>query len=206
MRIEQIDAYVVKLPRPNIAENIPDYVRPRKSLSYDTTPPIDDMAAARYAEALFVKITADNGLVGWGEGQSLLVPEATKAVVDRLFAPILIGENPLAREKLYDMTYGTMRGRGYRSGYLAAALAGINNALWDLSGKALDVPCYVLCPTSREQASRAASASPTSPKPSTSHSPLQLAQATSFLPLRNFSYRQAFSTLSSWNTSTRASS
>ena len=45
MRIEQIDAYVVKLPRPNIAENIPDYVRPRKSLSYDTTPPIDDMAA-----------------------------------------------------------------------------------------------------------------------------------------------------------------
>ena len=87
MRIEQIDAYVVKLPRPNIAENIPDYVRPRKSLSYDTTPPIDDMAAARYAEALFVKITADNGLVGWGEGQSLLVPEATKAVVDRLFAP-----------------------------------------------------------------------------------------------------------------------
>ena len=348
MRIEQIDAYVVKLPRLNIAENIPDYVRPRKSLSYDTTPPIDDMAAARYAEALFVKITADNGLVGWGEGQSLLVPEATKAVVDRLFAPILIGENPLAREKLYDMTYGTMRGRGYRSGYLAAALAGINNALWDLSGKALDVPCYVLlggpyrdkvriynniqgptpevgveqalkavemgydavkyhlirplktavavveatreavgpdvdilvdltwhydvpgaialgkelekfdvfwlespvpsedlrrhcrstratshypsasarnittpinsalfwkhmpptfsCPTSREQASRAASASPTSPKPSTSHSPLQLAQATSFLPLRNFSYRQAFSTLSSWNTSTRASS
>ena len=144
MRIEQIDAYVVKLPRPNIAEDIPDYVRPRKSLSYDTTPPIDDMAAARYAEALFVKITADNGLVGWGEGQSLLVPEATKAVVDRLFAPILIGENPLAREKLYDMTYGTMRGRGYRSGYLAAALAGINNALWDLSGKALDVPCYVL--------------------------------------------------------------
>ncbi|MXZ09820.1 MAG: mandelate racemase/muconate lactonizing enzyme family protein [Gemmatimonadetes bacterium] len=144
MRIEQIDAYVVKLPRPNIAENIPDYARPRKSLSYDTAPPIDDMAAARYAEALFVKITADNGLVGWGEGQSLLVPEATKAVVDRLFAPILIGENPLAREKLYDLTYGTMRGRGYRSGYLAAALAGINNALWDLSGKALDVPCYVL--------------------------------------------------------------
>ena len=108
------------------------------------TPPIDDMAGRRFSEALFVKVTANNGLVGWGEGQSLLVPEATKAVVDRLLSPILIGENPMAREKLWDMSYGVMRGRGYRSGYMGAAIAGINNALWDLTGKALDVPCYVL--------------------------------------------------------------
>ena len=73
-----------------------------------------------------------------------MVPEATKAIVDRLLAPILIGESPLATEKLWDMMYATMRGRGYRSGYMAAAIAGINNALWDLAGKALGVPCYVL--------------------------------------------------------------
>jgi len=144
MVIEKIESFVVKLPRPNIGEDIPDYGRPAHGLSYETDPPIDDMAGRRYSEALFVKVTADNGLVGWGEGQSLLAPEATKAVVDRLLTPILIGENPLSRDKIWDVTYGVMRGRGYRSGYMGAAIAGINNALWDLTGKALDVPCYVL--------------------------------------------------------------
>ena len=68
------------------------------------------------------------------------------------------------------------------------------------------MPPTFSCPTSPEQASRAASASPTSPKPSTSHSPLPSARAMSCQPPRNSSSRQAFSTLSSWNTSTRASS
>ncbi|MBV7336410.1 mandelate racemase/muconate lactonizing enzyme family protein [Chloroflexi bacterium TSY] len=144
MKIAQIESYVIKLPRPEASPNRPDYRQSVRGLAYDTSPPINDMAALNYAEALFVKVTSDNGLVGWGEGQSLLVPEATKAIVDRLLAPILIGQNPLSREKLWDLMYGVMRGRGYRAGYLVAALAGIDNALWDLSGKALDIPCYLL--------------------------------------------------------------
>ena len=144
MQIEQVDAYVVKMPRPNVPDDASDYARPGRGLAYETSPPFGDMSAFKYSEALFVKVICDNGLVGWGEGQSLLAPEATKAIVDRLLGPILIGENPLAREKLWDMMYATMRGRGYRSGFMAAAIAGINNALWDVSGKALDIPCSVL--------------------------------------------------------------
>lgn len=144
MRIERIEPYVVKLPRGNAVPHEPDYRQPPRPLAYDTTPPFGDMNAVRYSEALFVKVTADNGLVGWGEGQSLLVPEATKAVVEKLLAPIMIGESPLATDKLWDMGYAAMRGRGYRAGYMVAAISGINNALWDLAGKALGVPCHVL--------------------------------------------------------------
>ena len=144
MKIEAVDAYVVKLPRSEEPRKGPDYGRSSRGLAYDTSPPFNDMGARNYSEALFVKVSADNGLVGWGEGQSLLVPEATKAIVDRLLAPILIGENPLSTDKQWDMCYAAMRGRGYRAGYMVAAISGINNALWDLAGKALGVPCYVL--------------------------------------------------------------
>ena len=144
MKISRIDAYVIQMPRPNAPEAGPDYRRSGHHLAYETTPPLDDMVPARNSEALFVKVTSDAGVVGWGEGQSLLVPEATKAIIDRLLAPMLIGENPLSADKLWDMGYAAMRGRGYRAGYMVAAISGINNALWDLAGKALGVPCYVL--------------------------------------------------------------
>ena len=144
MKIERIDAYVVKVPRWNGPATGPDYSRPGRGLAYDTTPNFGDMGPTRNSEALFVKVTSDTGLAGWGEGQSLLVPEATKAIVDRLLAPMLIGENPLSTDKQWDMCYAAMRGRGYRAGYMVAGISGINNALWDLAGKALGVPCSVL--------------------------------------------------------------
>jgi L-alanine-DL-glutamate epimerase-like enolase superfamily enzyme len=144
MKIESVESFVVKLPKSNTPGNAPNYVLPGRPLAYETDPPFGDMAAAQHSEALFIKITSETGHVGWGEGQSLLVPEATNEIVQNLLAPILIGENPLAREKQWDRMYATMRGRGYRSGYMAAAIAGINNALWDLSGRILDIPCYEL--------------------------------------------------------------
>ena len=71
MKIERIDAYVVKLPRSQSPETGPDYGRPGQPLAYETVPQFGDMIARRYSEALFVKVTSDTGLVGWGEGQSL---------------------------------------------------------------------------------------------------------------------------------------
>ena len=142
-KIESIESFVVKVPRPNAPDG-PDYAQTLRPLAYETDPPFGDMNAARNFEALFVKVTSESGHVGWGEGQSLLVPEATHAIVENLLAPILIGENPLAREKQWDRCYAVMRGRGYRSGYMAAAVSGINNALWDLSGRILDASCAEL--------------------------------------------------------------
>jgi D-galactarolactone cycloisomerase len=144
MKIEAIESFAVKLPKEGPTPHESIYRGPGRPLAYDTDPPFGDLGNGPNYEALFVKITSESGHVGWGEGQSLLVPEATKAVVDKMLAPMLIGESALAREKHYDRTYAVMRGRGYRSGYMAAAISGINNALWDLSGKILDVPCYEL--------------------------------------------------------------
>ena len=39
MVIEKIESFVVKLPRPGIAEDMPDYGRPGRGLSYETDPP-----------------------------------------------------------------------------------------------------------------------------------------------------------------------
>jgi L-alanine-DL-glutamate epimerase-like enolase superfamily enzyme len=144
MKIETVESFVVKLPKGGTPDGQPDYVQSNRPLAYETDPPFGDMNASRYWEALFIKITSDTGHVGWGEGQSLLVPEATHSIVKQMLAPLLIGENPLAREKQWDRMYAAMRGRGYRSGYMGAAVAGINNALWDLSGHILDIPCYEL--------------------------------------------------------------
>ncbi len=144
MKIESIESFVVKLPKDGVRCDIPDYAAPHRPLTYQTDPPFGDLNGARYWEALFIKVTSECGHVGWGEGQSLLVPEATHAVVQNMLSPLIIGENPLARGKHWDRMYAAMRGRGYRSGYMAAAIAGINNALWDLSGRILEIPCHEL--------------------------------------------------------------
>ena len=143
-KIESIEAFAVKLPKQGSIPHPSVYQGPGRPLAYETEPPFGDLGNGPNHEALFVKITSESGHVGWGEGQSLLVPEATKAVVDKMLAPMLIGESALARAKHFDRTYAVMRGRGYRSGYMAAAVAGINNALWDLAGRILDMPCYEL--------------------------------------------------------------
>ena len=95
-------------------------------------------------ETLLVRLTSDTGLVGWGEAHSPPVPGVAKAVIADLFAPLLLGQDPLAIEVLWDHLYASMRLRGHGSGFQLEALAAIDIALWDLVGKALDQPIYQL--------------------------------------------------------------
>ena len=95
-------------------------------------------------QTLLVRLTSDDGLVGWGEAHSPPVPGVAKAVIADLFAPLLLGQNPLAIEVLWDHLYASMRLRGHGSGFMLEALAAIDIALWDLVGKALDQPVYQL--------------------------------------------------------------
>ncbi|MCC6175874.1 MAG: mandelate racemase/muconate lactonizing enzyme family protein [Chloroflexi bacterium] len=96
------------------------------------------------AQSCLVKITADDGTVGWGEGHAPLGPRATVAVVEDVLAPLLVGEDPLAIEAQWERMYGSMRLRGHVAGYQVEAIAGVDIALWDLAGKLLGVPCYRL--------------------------------------------------------------
>jgi L-alanine-DL-glutamate epimerase-like enolase superfamily enzyme len=96
------------------------------------------------AQTCAVKITAEDGTFGWGEGHAPLGPRATQAVVQDVLAPLLIGQDPLAIDRHWERMYGSMRLRGHGSGYQLEAMSAVDIALWDLAGKLLEVPVYTL--------------------------------------------------------------
>ncbi|HEX2032982.1 MAG TPA: mandelate racemase/muconate lactonizing enzyme family protein [Chloroflexota bacterium] len=95
-------------------------------------------------ESLFVKLTAEDGAVGWGETLASVAPEVGAAVVRTLLAPQLLGRDPLTIEALWADLYGAMRDRGHRTGFYVDALAGVDTALWDLRARRVGVPVYVM--------------------------------------------------------------
>ncbi|HCI82036.1 MAG TPA: galactonate dehydratase [Ktedonobacter sp.] len=90
---------------------------------------------------LFLKLSTDDGLVGWGEpiveGHAKTVAEAVHEASD-----FLLGQNPLHIEDIWQTLY---RARFYRGGpILMSAIAGIDQALWDIKGKLYNTPIYEL--------------------------------------------------------------
>ena len=62
---------------------------------------------------LLVKITTDDGLVGYGEGLTPVAPQAAAAVVKHVLTPFLIGQDPLNSEPIWEKLYATNSSRGY---------------------------------------------------------------------------------------------
>lgn len=88
-----------------------------------------------------VKITTDEGLVGWGETTLEGRPASTCAAVDEM-ADYLVGKDPLRIEHHWQHIY---RSSFFRGGpVVMSALSGIDQALWDITGKAFGVPCHRL--------------------------------------------------------------
>ncbi|HZQ09421.1 MAG TPA: galactonate dehydratase, partial [Anaerolineae bacterium] len=88
-----------------------------------------------------VKITTDNGIVGWGETTLEGKLDSSWAAVNEL-ANYFIGQDPLRIEHHWQHVY---RGAFYRGGpVLLTALSGIEQALWDIAGKCFNVPAYQL--------------------------------------------------------------
>lgn len=85
-----------------------------------------------------IKVTTNNGLIGWGEAQAPVAPEVVCTIIRTILAPLLVGENPLAHENLWTLMYAAMRVRGHTTSFMLDAIAGIDTALWDSKGKALD--------------------------------------------------------------------
>lgn len=91
---------------------------------------------------LFLKLETDNGIVGWGEPVLEGRASTVKAAVKELIENYLIGKNPLDIEDHWNVMY---RGGFYRGGgIMMSALAGIDQALWDIKGKYLNQPVYEL--------------------------------------------------------------
>jgi galactonate dehydratase len=91
---------------------------------------------------LFVRLETDDGLVGWGEPIAQGHPEAVEAAVEKLLEEYVLGADPLRVEYLWQQMY---RGGFYRGGpVLSSAIAGIDQALWDIKGKQFGAPVYDL--------------------------------------------------------------
>ena len=97
---------------------------------------------ARMRNWIFVKVETDqDGLYGWGEAT---LEWKTKGVVGAVedIGRLLIGEDPRRIEHLYQMM---TRQYFWRAGIEGmSAISGIDQALWDIKGKALGVPVYEL--------------------------------------------------------------
>ena len=93
---------------------------------------------------IFVKLTTDNGIVGYGEVYAAAVgPEAQSAVIRDVFERHMLGENVENIEKMFR--------RVYSSGFtqrpdptVMGAFSGMEIACWDILGKAHDRPVYAL--------------------------------------------------------------
>ena len=90
---------------------------------------------------VIVEIETDTGIVGVGSCGT--ANAGIKPVIDQHFAPLLLGEDPFKVELLWSKMYRSS-GRFGRRGVAISAISGVDIALWDIMGKALDVPVYDL--------------------------------------------------------------
>ncbi|MCA1218474.1 galactonate dehydratase [Streptomyces sp. 8L] len=90
---------------------------------------------------LFCRVETDEGLVGWGEPVVEGRAEVVRAAVDVL-AEYLVGQDPLRVEDHWQVM---TKGGFYRGGpVLSSAVAGLDQALWDIAGKAYEAPVHAL--------------------------------------------------------------
>ena len=96
---------------------------------------------ASWCNWLFVKVSTDEGLYGWGEGSLHGAIESVETAIHELGAA-LVGQDPSGVERHWQAMYHAWRWRGGPT--LMTALGALDIALWDLEGKRLGVPVYRL--------------------------------------------------------------
>lgn len=89
----------------------------------------------------FVEIETDNGFTGWGEAVLEGHARAVLACVEEM-KDYLIGKDPSGIEGIWSTLYRAGFYRG--GGVLMSAIAGIDQALWDIKGKVFGAPSYEL--------------------------------------------------------------
>jgi len=141
MKITNVRATWIHVPIPPERQHTSDFGR---TLSFDS---------------VLVKVETDGGVVGWGEAKAGVGSTASAygltAIINRDYAPLLIGQDPRDVSRLWDVMYNTPRegyavDRGHvlpqlgRRGLSISAIAGVDIALWDLLGKSLGAPVWRL--------------------------------------------------------------
>lgn len=92
--------------------------------------------------ACFVEVETDEGIVGHGL-TSITEEDVVAQAINGVIAPTIVGDDPLLHERIWEKLYWTLMPRG-QTGYAAHALAAVDLALWDIKGKALNLPVWKL--------------------------------------------------------------
>lgn len=133
MKITNVEAYSLIVP---IEKSI------KAPISIPYADELEKVVFKEYRTVL-VKIETDAGITGYGECMVRLAPTATRDIVEYI-KPILIGKDPMNTEYIWELLFGTMMNRGHYQGFYIEAISGIDVALWDIKGKALNLPVYRL--------------------------------------------------------------
>jgi L-alanine-DL-glutamate epimerase-like enolase superfamily enzyme len=94
-------------------------------------------------DTLLLRVDTDEGISGWGEGFGHRIFPATKAVLDRLVGPMIVGRDASAIRAIQSDIARVLAGSG-RAGPALYALSAVDIALWDIAGKAAGLPLYRL--------------------------------------------------------------
>src|SRR5258708_27394890 len=124
-------------------------------LSYPCEPPYGSAGGMQARRgALLVEIETDERVTGIGEAG--VGGGSTRDVIEKQLRPMLIGEDPLLIEGLWQKMFARTRQYG-RRGIVMNAISGIDIALWDIAGKVAKLPVYRLLGASRDRAEAYAS-------------------------------------------------
>ena len=111
-------------------------------LSYRCEPPYGSAGGMQARRgALVVEIETDERVIGIGEAG--VGGGSTRDVIEKQLRPLLIGEDPLLIEGLWQKMFARTRQYG-RRGIVMNAISGIDVALWDIAGKVAGLPLYRL--------------------------------------------------------------
>ena len=89
---------------------------------------------------VLVKVFTDEGITGYGEAVPF-THGAVSVFIEQQLKPMLVGQNPMHVEKLWDTIYRQRFGHGIK-GIAIYALSAVEIALWDIIGKARNLPIY----------------------------------------------------------------
>ncbi|HVG16202.1 MAG TPA: enolase C-terminal domain-like protein [Chitinophagaceae bacterium] len=101
----------------------------------------DAQAPFRFFSWLVVEVHTDEGHVGYGNAG--LCPDLCKQIVDTKLSGLLLDENPLNTEYLFEKMFRSTVAYG-RKGAVLAAISAIDIALWDIKGLVMNQPVFML--------------------------------------------------------------
>lgn len=110
-------------------------------------------------EICLVRLEDELGNVGWGEGFGYFVTDATKAIIDRMITPLLVGSTVTDIPAWNLVTQRRLHLFG-RYGVTMYAISGVDMAMWDLKAKREGLPLHRLLAASGSPAVAGALADP----------------------------------------------